>query len=64
MNTDQWRKSSYSGPEQGNCLEWEPEYAAAEGTVPVRDSKMTGGQVLMVSTEAWSAFVGFARTEV
>ncbi|MFG7946506.1 DUF397 domain-containing protein, partial [Streptomyces cacaoi] len=34
-----WVKSSYSSPEGGNCLEWSPASAAANGPVPVRDSK-------------------------
>jgi hypothetical protein len=35
----EWRKSSYSGPEGGECIEWAPAYATASGDVPVRDSK-------------------------
>ncbi|MFF8330466.1 DUF397 domain-containing protein, partial [Streptomyces cacaoi] len=41
-----WVKSSYSSPEGGNCLEWSPASAAANGPVPVRDSKNPEGPVL------------------
>ncbi|MGX9227486.1 DUF397 domain-containing protein [Streptomyces albus] len=39
-----WRKSSYSGPDGGNCLE----VAETPGTVHVRDSKEQRGPVLSV----------------
>jgi hypothetical protein len=35
----EWAKSTYSGGEGGNCVEWSPTYANAHGIVPVRDSK-------------------------
>ncbi|MFF5725265.1 DUF397 domain-containing protein [[Kitasatospora] papulosa] len=50
-----WHKSSYSGGSGGDCLE-----VAATGNpdiVPVRDSKVTAGPVLVFRTAAWSAFV-------
>ncbi|MFG2429099.1 DUF397 domain-containing protein [Streptomyces sp. NPDC048590] len=49
-----WRKSSYSGGDGGNCLE------VADGlpdVVPVRDSKVTDGPMLVFRTGAWAAFV-------
>ncbi|MFF4424187.1 DUF397 domain-containing protein [Streptomyces sp. NPDC001549] len=54
-----WRKSSYS-TNGGNCLE------VGEGlanVVPVRDSKVTDGPVLMVSADAWSRLVGLVRAD-
>ncbi|MEV0777610.1 DUF397 domain-containing protein [Streptomyces sp. NPDC050433] len=54
---DAWVKSSYSGPDGGNCVEWSPTFAHAQGVVPVRDSKVTGGPVLTVSAAGWRAFV-------
>lgn len=49
-----WRKSSYSGGDGGNCLEVADGHP---GTVPVRDSKVTDGPVLVFRTAAWAAFV-------
>ncbi|GLF99502.1 DUF397 domain-containing protein [Streptomyces yaizuensis] len=57
-----WVKSSHSGGE-GNCVEWAPAFAAAHGTVPVRDSKQAHGPVLMVGPRAFRAFVRLARSE-
>ncbi|MDI6410520.1 DUF397 domain-containing protein [Streptomyces albus] len=52
-----WRKSSYSGPDGGNCLE----VAQTPGTVHVRDSKEQRGPVLSVPSGQWAEFVAFAR---
>ncbi|WLQ35424.1 DUF397 domain-containing protein [Streptomyces castrisilvae] len=74
MNTDlTWFKSSYSGPEGGNCVEvalsWSKssysgtnggncvEVAACPHTVHVRDSKDVTVPALTLSPGAWSAFV-------
>lgn len=59
----QWRRSSYSGPEQGNCVEWAPEYTAAHGVVPVRDSKATSGPVLTFEPNAFADFVSAVRQD-
>ncbi|NEB03217.1 DUF397 domain-containing protein [Streptomyces sp. SID13726] len=53
-----WRKSSYSGGSSGDCLEVAD---AAWPLVPVRDSKRTGGPVLVFRGPAWSAFVAGVR---
>ncbi|MFJ5829777.1 DUF397 domain-containing protein [Streptomyces sp. NPDC093089] len=49
-----WRKSSYSNGDGGNCIEVSYD---VPGVVPVRDSKLTDGPVLIVPAAAWSAFV-------
>ncbi|WP_330454707.1 MULTISPECIES: DUF397 domain-containing protein [unclassified Streptomyces] len=49
-----WFKSSYSGAEGGQCLE----FAAAPVRVYIRDSKQASGPVLTVGTSAWTGFVG------
>jgi hypothetical protein len=49
-----WRKSSYSGINNGDCVEVAD---GVLGTVPVRDSKVVGGPVVAVSASAWLAFV-------
>ncbi|MFE0422161.1 DUF397 domain-containing protein [Streptomyces sp. NPDC058953] len=56
-----WAKSSYSAPNGGECVEWAPQYASATGTVPVRDSKLPHGPVLMVSPAAFAGLVALAR---
>ncbi len=56
-----WVKSSYSGAEGGNCIEWSPTYAATSGVVPVRDSKMPGGPTLMLAPAAFAGLVEFAK---
>ncbi|MDN3296245.1 DUF397 domain-containing protein [Streptomyces ficellus] len=69
----EWRKSSYSGGEGGNCVEvatWRKStHSGGDGgnclevadghpdIVPVRDSKNPGGPKLVFRAAAWSAFV-------
>ncbi|MEW1660837.1 DUF397 domain-containing protein [Streptomyces sp. NPDC093707] len=48
-----WCKSSYSGGDQGECLE----VARGHATVPVRDSKRPTGPALTFSPVSWAAFV-------
>ncbi|MDF9815217.1 DUF397 domain-containing protein [Streptomyces sp. SPB162] len=52
-----WRKSSYSGSDQGSCVEIADGYA----DVPVRDSKDPHGPALLFAADAWSAFVAGVR---
>ncbi|QSY51089.1 MULTISPECIES: DUF397 domain-containing protein [Streptomyces] len=49
-----WRKSSYSNPDGGDCLEVADNIPTA---VPVRDSKNPGGPALVFGAAAWAAFV-------
>lgn len=53
-----WRKSSYSNPDGGACVEVAEGLA---GVVPVRDSKDPDGPVLLLSRAAWRAFVAEVR---
>ncbi|MDB1086293.1 DUF397 domain-containing protein [Streptomyces sp. ACA25] len=52
-----WVKSTYSGGEGGQCIEWAPGDAAAHGVVAVRDSKIPQGASLRVSPAGWAGFV-------
>ena len=52
-----WRKSSYSGT-QGNCVEVATNLP---GIVAVRDSKDPEGARLIVSPDAWRAFITRVR---
>ncbi|MDN3250684.1 DUF397 domain-containing protein [Streptomyces mutabilis] len=50
-----WRKSSYSGGNGGEeCLEVAD---GVPGVVPVRDSKVAAGPVVVVGSVAWMEFV-------
>jgi hypothetical protein len=49
-----WRKSSYSGVNNGDCVEVA---AGLPGRVPVRDSKVTEGPILTVGVTGWKQFV-------
>ncbi|MFI1733502.1 DUF397 domain-containing protein [Streptomyces acidicola] len=50
-----WRKSSHSGGDGGEaCLEVAD---GVPGLVPVRDSKVPGGPVILFRAAAWAAFV-------
>ncbi|MFF3481885.1 DUF397 domain-containing protein [Streptomyces sp. NPDC002701] len=55
-----WRKSSYSGPEAGSCLEVLDGHPAG---VPVRDSKDPLGPVLLFSASGWASFVLGVKAE-
>ncbi|WP_338781685.1 DUF397 domain-containing protein [Streptomyces sp. DG1A-41] len=57
---ESWVKSTYSGGEGGQCLEWLPTQAAASGVVPVRDSKAPGGPILTFPAAQWNSFVHYA----
>ncbi|MEU0353687.1 DUF397 domain-containing protein [Streptomyces cyaneofuscatus] len=52
-----WFKSSYSGGDQGECLEVARGYA----TVPVRDSKTPAGPALAFSPQGWTQFVSAVK---
>jgi hypothetical protein len=53
LSAARWRKSSYSGGNNGSCVEVADGYS---GVVPVRDSK-NPGPALVVRADAWAAFV-------
>jgi Domain of unknown function (DUF397) len=51
-----WRKSSYSGSNGGECVE-----VATAGAVLVRDTTDRGGPVLAFTADAWQAFTTAIR---
>ncbi|WP_175412552.1 DUF397 domain-containing protein [Streptomyces sp. TRM64462] len=53
-----WRKSSYSNPDGGQCVEISDDFTTV---VPVRDSKTPNGPVLVFPAGGWAAFVGAVR---
>ena len=52
-----WRKSTYSDANGGDCIE-----VASTNAIMVRDTTDRGGAVLTVSTEAWQRFVASLRS--
>ncbi|TWV35602.1 DUF397 domain-containing protein [Streptomyces misionensis] len=56
LTNARWRKSSYSSGDSSNeCVE------VADGVpdiVPVRDSKLAAGPVLLIGPAAWTRFIG------
>ncbi|MFF3892362.1 DUF397 domain-containing protein [Streptomyces sp. NPDC001812] len=57
LSEARWRKSSHSNGEGGSCVEVADGFP---GVVPVRDSKVADGPVLVVGAAAWSEFIGAA----
>ncbi|MFE7119352.1 DUF397 domain-containing protein [Streptomyces sp. NPDC057654] len=56
---DNWRKSSYSGDTNGQCLEYQVIEAK---DVAVRDSKRPEQGAFRFSASAWQSFVTAVRT--
>ena len=52
----EWIKSSYSGGNGGQCVEFSRTFAGSN-IVPVRDSKAPAGPALVFPAAAWSSFV-------
>ena len=55
--TGNWRKSSYSGADGGECVE----VASAPDAVMVRDTKDRDGSALSVPASAWRVFLATIR---
>ncbi|MFF5371215.1 DUF397 domain-containing protein [Streptomyces sp. NPDC013187] len=60
LSTVVWRKSSYSDGSGGSCIEI---VDGLLGVVPVRDSKVADGAVLLISSAGWAAFVNSVKEE-
>ncbi|MFI9271181.1 DUF397 domain-containing protein [Kitasatospora sp. NPDC052896] len=61
MTSALWRKSSYSGPNGGDCVEIAD---GLPGVVPVRDSKDPDGPVLVFSVEAFADFIASVKKDL
>ncbi|MFD7667255.1 DUF397 domain-containing protein [Streptomyces sp. NPDC059788] len=61
MRATQWVKSSHSGGEGGQCIEWAPEHAVATGEYLVRDSAFPDGPCLKFTGDEFSGLIRFAR---
>ncbi|MDX3400131.1 DUF397 domain-containing protein [Streptomyces anthocyanicus] len=49
-----WRKSTYSNGQGGDCVEVAH---GVPGVIPLRDSKVADGPVIVVGSAAWTEFV-------
>ncbi|MEU7317345.1 DUF397 domain-containing protein [Streptomyces sp. NPDC007083] len=58
LSAANWRKSSYSNPDGGECVEVSDDFATL---VPVRDSKAPHGPVLTFPADGWSSFVSAVK---
>uniref|UniRef100_A0AAU2V884 DUF397 domain-containing protein n=1 Tax=Streptomyces sp. NBC_00003 TaxID=2903608 RepID=A0AAU2V884_9ACTN len=54
LSSASWFKSTYSNSDGGDCVEIAD---GLPGLVPVRDSKVQEGPVLLFPAPAWAAFV-------
>jgi hypothetical protein len=54
---EQWRKSSYSNGQGGECVEVRDGIVRTTGAVPVRDSKDVSRGSLAVPAASWSALL-------
>ncbi|MEV5882531.1 DUF397 domain-containing protein [Streptomyces sp. NPDC052020] len=54
LTTAAWRKSSYSDGGANNCVEVADN---CPGMVPVRDSKLSAGPVIVFGAGSWSSFL-------
>lgn len=52
MGSGDWRKSTYSGANGGNCVET----ASDNGAILVRDTADRDGVTLSIAADAWQAF--------
>ncbi|MFE9444775.1 DUF397 domain-containing protein [Streptomyces sp. NPDC006602] len=61
LTTAVWRKSSYSDGGGTNCVEVADGHA---NLVPVRDSKVPDGKVLVFGATSWASFLTSVKSEV
>ncbi|MFD8324807.1 DUF397 domain-containing protein [Streptomyces lydicus] len=57
-----WTKSSYSGGDGGQCIEFSRALTHPHGLVPVRDSKDPHGPALIFLAGNWTAFVSAIKS--
>ncbi|MGW2782265.1 DUF397 domain-containing protein [Streptomyces populi] len=59
LSVASWRRSSHSNQDGGACVEVSDDFA---GVVPVRDSKVPYGPVLVFPAAGWTSFVSAVRS--
>ncbi|MET9840409.1 DUF397 domain-containing protein [Streptomyces virginiae] len=63
LSDAEWRKSSYSGGGESQCVEVADLSATEYCKIAVRDSKRPAGPALLLSASAFDAFVGLATAQ-
>ncbi|SFQ81965.1 DUF397 domain-containing protein [Amycolatopsis rubida] len=58
FDPEQWRRSSFSGPDGGTCVEVN---LSAAGIVGVRDSKLADSPILLFSAREWHGLLDAVR---
>ncbi|MEV6682214.1 DUF397 domain-containing protein [Streptomyces erythrochromogenes] len=58
-----WRKSSYSGANESQCVEVAPLAAVGQDDIAVRDSKRPDGPIVQIGPGAFTAFVSYVRRQ-
>lgn len=58
-----WRKSSYSGANESQCVEIAPLAAIGQDGFAIRDSKMPDGPIVQIRPAAFTAFVAHTRRQ-
>lgn len=58
LDQAKWRKSSYSGGLENQCIEVADGYTRI---VPVRDSKRPHGAAIVFGESAWSSFISAVK---
>ncbi|MFE9469388.1 DUF397 domain-containing protein [Streptomyces virginiae] len=56
----EWRKSSYSGGGESQCIEVADLSTTSYNKIAVRDSKRPAGLVLMLSASAYTTFINIS----
>lgn len=56
-----WRKSSFSGANESQCVEVAPLAAVGQDSIAVQDSKWPDGPLLQLSPAAFRTFVAHTR---
>ncbi|GGW39873.1 hypothetical protein GCM10010503_15340 [Streptomyces lucensis JCM 4490] len=60
LSDARWNKSSYSNESGGNCVEVADNIP---GLIPVRDSKLPHGPVLLLPATAWAPFIAALKSQ-
>ncbi|GHB31236.1 DUF397 domain-containing protein [Streptomyces chryseus] len=58
-----WRKSSFSGANESQCVEVAPLAAVGHEGIAVRDSKRPDGPIVQIGLGAFAAFVSYTRRQ-
>lgn len=58
-----WRKSSYSGANESQCVEIAPLAAVGQDGIAVRDSKRPDGPILQIGPASFAAFISYTRRQ-